>query len=192
MFQIHPRPLPTKPKTNWKTQTRKSIHTSSQVGKADLRESKALWELTSVVFCESTVLTKPSKTLSSRASPSNGSGFGKPWVSSSGDVGLCLRYLANSWGKPWRTKRSSRTARHSSGVGRGWVGYGSLVGLFRQTVALPGLVRDCGRGLSSGCFLLRDFCIFLLFACLICLSWSFDSTVRRLEMLLSFLTRALQ
>ncbi|KAM3751646.1 hypothetical protein ACB098_04G125800 [Castanea mollissima] len=100
-----------------KNSNKTNIHTSSQVGKAHLRESKALRELTSVVFWESTVLTKPSKTVS-LASPSSS----WIWFSS-------LRYLANSLGKPWRAKRSSRTAMHSSRVGRVWVGYGSLVSL---------------------------------------------------------------
>lgn len=55
----------------------KGLHTSSQVGKADLRDSKALSELTSVVFWERTVLTKPSKTVS-LDSPSKSSDFRKP------------------------------------------------------------------------------------------------------------------
>lgn len=42
--------------------------TCSQVGKVDLRDAKALRELASVVFWESSVLTKPSKTLSSSPS----------------------------------------------------------------------------------------------------------------------------
>lgn len=76
------------------------------MGNEDLREAKALLELDSVVFWESMVRTKPSRTVS------GGSGL---MVSS---VCCCdLRYLASSGGKPCRAKRVSRMSRHSCGVG---------------------------------------------------------------------------
>lgn len=73
----------------------------------DLRESKALLEFESVVFCDSRVITRPSRTVSS-------TGGGDP-------LGF-RRYLANSSGKPWKARRESRTTRHWSGVGRGCSG----------------------------------------------------------------------
>lgn len=72
------------------------------MGNSDFRETKAFWELVSVVFCESIVRTKPSRTVSGGA------------VSS---VGCDLRYLASSGGMPCRVKRVSRMSRHSCGVG---------------------------------------------------------------------------
>lgn len=132
--------------------------TSSQLGKADLREAKALWELVSVVFCDSMVLTRPSNTLSFRAgdsSPSGGSDF---------EEFCCLRwYLANCFGKPWSDMRSSRTDRHSSGVGLGYTGYGSfmmlLMALGMLDLAGDWIAGDDGTP-SSACFLFPRLCIF--------------------------------
>lgn len=94
------------------------LHTCSHVGNNDLREAKALLELASVVFCESMVLTKPSRTVS-----------GGSMVSL---VCCDLRYLASSGGMPWRDKRVSRISRHSCGVGalcegNGFFGFSVLI-----------------------------------------------------------------
>lgn len=145
--------------------------TSSQEGKADLREAKALWELTSVVFCDSTVFTRPSRTLSSPSASSSpasavsASLCSRPLPSSSTTRPsfrcLCSRYLANSRGKPWRAKRSSRTARHSSGVGRWWARYGSPSWMGLEDCVGDLLGREVERGRRSRSFLFRCVCIFL-------------------------------
>lgn len=110
------------------------ILTSSQVGKFNLSEAKALWQLTSVVFCESTVFTNPSNTVSSLSSTSRYVCDSVPACSFC--IFRSLRYLANCSGNPWRSRRSSRTDLHSSGSGLTWVGNGSSHAMFLPLIAL--------------------------------------------------------
>jgi len=122
------------------------IRTCSHVGKDDLREAKAFWELASVVFCERTVRTKPSRT---------GSGD-SGWTASLS--GWSLRYLASSGGMPCRAKRVSRTASHSCGVGRAWDGNGSFTLPVRAGPPRTGFGFRSSASCPS-CFLFRFFSI---------------------------------
>lgn len=137
--------------------SRESLHTSCQVGKAFLSEAKALSELSSVVFWDRMVFTNPSKThsLSSVSCPSIKGSIFAEFSSRVFVFNLWLRYFTNSWGKPWRDKRSSRTERHSSGVGREWSGNG----LRPAPLVLGDSAEDC----RWGCFRLRIFSCSLIF-----------------------------
>lgn len=130
--------------------------TSSQVEKADLRETKALSELASVVFCDRTVFTNPSKTLSFSTTSSDSTlspcSARTPSTKEQHSLSLSLsfRYLRNSRGKPWRFNRSSLTDRHSSEVGEEWAGYGSVVEQLKPLTVLIDLARGLSEWESAG------------------------------------------
>lgn len=129
-------------------------YTCCQVGKAFLSVAKALSELSSVVFWDRMVFTNPSKThsLSSASSSSIKGSIFAEFSSWDFVLNLWLRYFTNSWGKPWRDKRSSRTERHSSGVGREWSGNGLW-----PAPLFPVVLGDSAEDCRWGCFLLRIF-----------------------------------